>query len=84
MTSEFNDLSGEFSHTTEGVLGHDYIQYELDCMVRQLRALEARLYAFAKVLSDRTTEQDTALTQLRTWLDKAQFKKENVDADGKN
>lgn len=84
MMPELDDLSGEFSHTTEGVLGHDYIQYELDCMVKQLRALEARLYAFAKVLSSRATEQDTALMQLRTLLDRAQFKKENVDADGKN
>lgn len=84
MTSELNDLSGEFSHTTEGVLGHDYIEYELACMLKQLHALEARLRSFAKVLSDRATDQDKAVTQLRTWLDKAQFKKENVDADGKN
>lgn len=84
MTPELADLSGEFSHTTEGVLGHDYIEYELACMLKQLRALEARLDAFGRVLSNRVTEQDTALMQLRTWLDQAQFGKEKVDADGKN
>lgn len=84
MTPELDDLSGEFSHTTEGVLGHDYIQYELDCMVKQLRALEARLNAFGRVLSNRVTEQDTALMQLRTLLDRAQFEKGKVNADGKD